>query len=71
MVIRDKLVVDFLPQRAQGRHKEHKGFILCLVKILMSLVVRRSFFTTKCTREAQRSQRNYSVLGEEFSFLSG
>jgi hypothetical protein len=39
MVIRDKLVVDFLPQSAQGRHKEHKEFIVCLVKILVSLVV--------------------------------
>ena len=54
MVIRDKLVVDFLPQSAQGRHKEHKGFIVCLEKILVSLVVRRSFFYHKVHKEGTK-----------------
>ena len=65
------LRVVFLPQSAQGLHKDHKGLIVYLVKILVSLVVRREFFTTKCTRVAQRSQRFDSVLSENLCVLSG
>ena len=65
------LRVVFLPQSAQGLHKDHKGLMVRLVKILVSLVVRKKFFTTKCTRDPQRSQRFYSVLSENFSVLGG
>jgi hypothetical protein len=58
MVIRDKLVVDFLPQSAQGRHKEHKGFIVCLEKILVFLVVRMILFRHKVHKGDTKSTKN-------------
>ena len=78
MVIRDKLVVDFSPQSAQRMHKVHEEIIVSFVKSkvsfvksLVSLEVSKSFITTKCTKDAQSSRRNYSVLGEEQSVISG